>query len=901
LPINFHYQKTLGSGSYGTVAACDVHMGDPLKVIIKCAVKRIPDVFDDSLVTRRTLREIKLMRHFNHKNIVRLLDVIPILPNGKDLYMITELLTCDLDSLIRSKRDSFLQENTITSFTFQMLKGVQCLHQARVIHRDLKPGNIFINKECGTLKIGDLGLARGFDSFGDSSEAAYLTEYVVTRWYRAPEILTLLRDKGKYDTSIDTWSAGCIIFEMIKMTALFPGKNCLDQLQRIVSCVGPLNEAEKKTITMKTKTCGHKMLENNNANGKHQGIRNWLHPSTLCYDSKNLYADLLTGMLKFDPNRRISVTHALNHAIFAPAVRNEDPKTKYAAYPKVMDFSYDKVFGPNESTSTSTRERKKMHEALRVALTTEANEVRGMLDGVSVHEYQYRTPSATHVTSGRTLGAPNRFETVPSYVKFNNASKDSNSKYRNYIPVQTSSRSYYSSTNKRECGMQNQSQSNRSLHHSLSAVPPPTLPRRTVVGSMSSRSCAQNAGVDRFARETGGYREHEKKQVHDDGPRCTATSSSTTASSCANQHEHHPTPTLTNQRSNQSWRPSYAPHSQHHIGALPAAAAAPGVSSSSQVQRGNSYQPMYLVRSPLDGTVGTGGARAPGATYGRETLHMRSTTATGATTAATGAGIVDNNNPPHPRNNHPQHQHASKVSSLVNSHHGLITHSYCPHPRTSHHSYDSSRRLPTISQSKQSYSYDPRLHTGPSTSGGVSGNSSCSSTYPGRGGNPGCAPSEGGMRPSTSSRGSQGGSSQAPSSKPEEVQPSSHYRRTSVEETLFGTGTQSVRAPLRYDPTNWSPERGEEDALLTYGLHPNKAERFREWSNDSAFPTPTVKKVPPKFASPQKTTKQQVHRLSAREANICDRNMEIHFNGMLKSRSTAFDLDPKAGTIAYRG
>lgn len=135
----------------------------------------------------------------------------------------------------------------IQLFMFQILKGLTFIHSANVIHRDLKPGNLLLviivlcqNKNC-LLKICDFGLARGFQF-----EEEEKTEYVVTRWYRAPEVIL---NASQYTKAIDMWSVGCIAAELLGKTALFPGEDFLDQVQRIISVLGTPSSKDMKYIS----------------------------------------------------------------------------------------------------------------------------------------------------------------------------------------------------------------------------------------------------------------------------------------------------------------------------------------------------------------------------------------------------------------------------------------------------------------------------------------------------------------------------------------------------------------------------------------------------------------------------------------------------------------------------
>lgn len=151
------------------------------------AIKRIR-TGNDFILTRRALRELRLLRHFSgHPNIIPIISVLR--PENRDfegIYMIQELMDTDLFHVIQS--DQPLSEQHVQYFTFQLLRGLSAIHDANVIHRDLKPGNLFVKANC-ELKIGDFGLARGIAEPNVGSSDEFMTEYVATRWYRAPEIM----------------------------------------------------------------------------------------------------------------------------------------------------------------------------------------------------------------------------------------------------------------------------------------------------------------------------------------------------------------------------------------------------------------------------------------------------------------------------------------------------------------------------------------------------------------------------------------------------------------------------------------------------------------------------------------------------------------------------------------
>jgi mitogen-activated protein kinase 1/3 len=184
----------------------------------------------------RTLREMKLLRYFNHENIISILDIQKprnyetftevYLIQVRGLYfpnigvMLTEsqeLMETDMHRVIRTQE---LSDDHCQYFIYQTLRALKAMHSANVLHRDLKPSNLLLNANCD-LKVCDFGLARSAASTEDNS--GFMTEYVATRWYRAPEIMLTFKE---YTKAIDVWSVGCILAEMLSGKPLFPGKDC---------------------------------------------------------------------------------------------------------------------------------------------------------------------------------------------------------------------------------------------------------------------------------------------------------------------------------------------------------------------------------------------------------------------------------------------------------------------------------------------------------------------------------------------------------------------------------------------------------------------------------------------------------------------------------------------------
>jgi serine/threonine protein kinase len=156
-------------------------------------------------------------------------------PTGfEDIYIITELMETDLHRIVYSKQK--LTDDHFAYFIYQLLRGLKYMHSANVLHRDLKPSNILLNSNCD-LRICDLGLARGISQEGTSP----LTEYVVTRWYRAPEIMLACRE---YTKAVDIWAVGCILAELLRRKPLFAGSDYMDQLKLITSVLGSPSEED---------------------------------------------------------------------------------------------------------------------------------------------------------------------------------------------------------------------------------------------------------------------------------------------------------------------------------------------------------------------------------------------------------------------------------------------------------------------------------------------------------------------------------------------------------------------------------------------------------------------------------------------------------------------------------
>ena len=247
------------------------------------------------------IREISLMKELKHENIVNLYDVIH---TENKLMLVFEFMDLDLKKYMDTRGErGMLEPPTIKSFMYQLMKGIAFCHENRVLHRDLKPQNLLINNK-GMLKLADFGLARAF-----GIPVNTFSNEVVTLWYRAPDVLLGSRT---YNTSIDIWSAGCIMAEMYTGRPLFPGTTNEDQLQKIFRLMGTPSERSWPGISQFPE------YKSNFTVYHTQDIRNYLPQ----IDPVGL--QLISSMLQMRPELRVSAQQALAHPWFSdlPQVRN---------------------------------------------------------------------------------------------------------------------------------------------------------------------------------------------------------------------------------------------------------------------------------------------------------------------------------------------------------------------------------------------------------------------------------------------------------------------------------------------------------------------------------------------------------------------------------------------------
>eukprot|EP00262_Sarcandra_glabra_P008732 TRINITY_DN2241_c0_g1_i1.p1 TRINITY_DN2241_c0_g1~~TRINITY_DN2241_c0_g1_i1.p1 ORF type:complete len:391 (+),score=53.40 TRINITY_DN2241_c0_g1_i1:199-1371(+) len=295
--------RPMGRGAYGIV--CAAFNAETKEEV---AIKKIGNAFDNRIDAKRTLREIKLLRHMDHENVIAIKDIIrpPLRENFNDVYIVYELMDTDLHQIIRSKQP--LTDDHCKYFLYQLLRGLKYVHSANVLHRDLKPSNLLLNANCD-LKIGDFGLAR------TTSETDFMTEYVVTRWYRAPE---LLLNCSEYTAAIDIWSVGCILGEIMTREPLFPGKDYVQQLRLITEVrieYDDLCSSRLKKLVGSPDDSSLGFLRSDNARRYVRQLPQYPKQQfSVRFPNMSPGAvDLLERMLVFDPSKRITVEEAVCH------------------------------------------------------------------------------------------------------------------------------------------------------------------------------------------------------------------------------------------------------------------------------------------------------------------------------------------------------------------------------------------------------------------------------------------------------------------------------------------------------------------------------------------------------------------------------------------------------------
>uniref|UniRef100_A0A1B6KES4 mitogen-activated protein kinase n=1 Tax=Graphocephala atropunctata TaxID=36148 RepID=A0A1B6KES4_9HEMI len=303
VPDRYQMLTPVGSGAYGQVcSAVDNKYG------VKVAIKKLARPFQSAVHAKRTYRELRMLKHMNHENVIGLLDVFhpsTSLNDFNQVYLVTHLMGADLNNIVRTQK---LSDDHVQFLVYQILRGLKYIHSAGIIHRDLKPSNIAVNEDC-ELKILDFGLARPTEN--------EMTGYVATRWYRAPEIML---NWMHYNQTVDIWSVGCIMAELLTGRTLFPGTDHIHQLNLIMEILGTPHAEFMLKISS-------------------ESARNYIQslPPLKKKDFKDVFKganplaiDLLEQMLELDAEKRITADQALAHQYLSQYADPSDEPTSPA-------------------------------------------------------------------------------------------------------------------------------------------------------------------------------------------------------------------------------------------------------------------------------------------------------------------------------------------------------------------------------------------------------------------------------------------------------------------------------------------------------------------------------------------------------------------------------------------
>uniref|UniRef100_A0A673CSE6 mitogen-activated protein kinase n=1 Tax=Sphaeramia orbicularis TaxID=375764 RepID=A0A673CSE6_9TELE len=278
VPDRYTALRSVGSGAYGTVCS-----SIDQKTKEKVAIKKLYRPFQSLIHAKRAYRELRLLRHIRHENVICLLDVFTpdsSLEKFQTFYMVMPFVAQDLGHIMKKRR---LTDRIIVYLFYQLLRGLKV--------SDLKPGNLAVNENC-ELKILDFGLARQTET--------EMTGYVVTRWYRAPEVIF---NWMHYSQTVDVWSAACILAEMITGRVLFPGHDSIDQLKKILRLTG----TPDRSLVQK--------MQSKDAQSYVQGLppQKKKNFREVFPDMNENAVDLLEGMLLLDPETRLTAKQGLSH------------------------------------------------------------------------------------------------------------------------------------------------------------------------------------------------------------------------------------------------------------------------------------------------------------------------------------------------------------------------------------------------------------------------------------------------------------------------------------------------------------------------------------------------------------------------------------------------------------
>ncbi|XP_078492511.1 uncharacterized protein LOC100179468 isoform X3 [Ciona intestinalis] len=354
----------VGEGSYGMVMKCKHKESGQI-----VAIKKFLESEDDKMVKKIAMREVRMLRKLHHENLVNLIEVFR---RRKRLYLVFEFVDHTvLDDL--EKYPNGLNEMTVRKILWQVLRGVEFCHSHNIIHRDIKPENI-LNSRSGVIKLCDFGFARTLAAPGE-----VYTDYVATRWYRAPELLV---GDTKYGRAVDIWAVGCLVGEMLQGDPIFPGKSDIDQLNRILKCVGNLCPRHREIFQRNPLFAGMRLPD----------VRD-IEPLERRFPKfSSEVLDLMKQCLRLDPNDRPSSSLLLRHEFFKKEGFEEKVIPELRA--RIMKDNAHNALSRKEALEKREQERRKKKSKEMAAENVDSN-----LPAAKKHDKNVNSPSKQEISS----------------------------------------------------------------------------------------------------------------------------------------------------------------------------------------------------------------------------------------------------------------------------------------------------------------------------------------------------------------------------------------------------------------------------------------------------------------------------------------------------------------------
>ena len=289
--------KVIGDGTYGKVYA-GINKETNEKVAIKILKNKMSS-WEECILQN----EVRFLGKLNNENIVKLLEVNR--EQNNDVSYIFELCDCNLFEFIEKhrKQKMFISEAKVRNIVYQITSGIKYLHSKNIMHRDLKPENILMILNNNLVKIADFGTAKEIPEFKDNA----LTDYVCTRWYRAPECAL---KSNNYNEKIDVWAIGCIMAELYTLKPIFPGIDEFDQLNKILKITGTPEYGDWPEGISLSQKHNIRLPQFNKGNLKE-----------VVFNANDDAIDFLERIFELNPEKRPSASELLKHPYFTEIQR----------------------------------------------------------------------------------------------------------------------------------------------------------------------------------------------------------------------------------------------------------------------------------------------------------------------------------------------------------------------------------------------------------------------------------------------------------------------------------------------------------------------------------------------------------------------------------------------------